>query len=55
LNLSLDVFYFATSIGHYFSSTIVYLTREFRPNDLTIREEHRTILRVDKLKESGWE
>jgi hypothetical protein len=41
LNVSWDGFYFATSIGHYFSGMIVYVTRNFRSNDPRNREEHR--------------
>ena len=54
LNVSWDGFYFATSIGHYFTGMIVYVTCDFRPNDLTHREEQGTVVRVDKLKEGRW-
>jgi len=54
LNVSWDGFYFATSIGHYFSGMIVFVTRDFRSNDPTNREEQGTVVRVDKLKEGRW-
>ena len=54
LNVSWDGFYFATSIGHYFSGMIVYVTCDFQPNDRTHREEHGTVVRVDELKEGRW-
>lgn len=54
LNVSWDGFYFATSIGHYFSGMIVYVTCDFRSNDLTNREQQGTVVRVDELKEGRW-
>jgi hypothetical protein len=54
LNLSWDGFYFATSTGHYFSGMIVYVTCDFRSNDLTNRETQGTVVRVDKLKKGRW-
>lgn len=54
LNVSWDGFYFATSIGHYFPGMIVNVTRDFVSKDRTNREEHGTIVRVDKLKEGRW-
>jgi hypothetical protein len=54
LNVSWDGFYFATSIGHYFSGMIVYVTRDFRSNDPTNREDQGTVMRVDKLREGRW-
>jgi len=54
LNMSWDGFYFATSIGHYFSGMIVYVTRDFRSNDPTNREDQGTVVRVDKLREDRW-
>ena len=54
LNVSWDGFYFATSIGHYFSGMIVYVTCNFRSNDVKNREDQGTVVRVDKLKEGRW-
>ena len=54
LNVSWDGFYFATSIGHYFSGMIVYVTRDFPSNEPTKREGQGTVVRVDKLKEARW-
>jgi hypothetical protein len=54
LNVSWDGFYFATSIGHYYSGMIVQVTCDFISNDLTNREEQGTVVRVDKLKEGRW-
>jgi hypothetical protein len=54
LNVSLDGFYFATSIGHYFPGMIVHVTRDFQSNDSTTREEEGTVARVDKLREGRW-
>jgi hypothetical protein len=54
LNVSWDGFYFATSIGHYFSGMMVYVTRDFQPNNPANREEQGTVVRVDKLRNSRW-
>jgi hypothetical protein len=54
LNVSWDGLYFATSIGHYFSGMIVYVTRDFHSNDPANLEERGTVVRVDKLKEGRW-
>jgi hypothetical protein len=54
LNVSWDGFYFATSISHYYSGMIVFVTRDFGSNDPAIREEQGTVVRVDKLKEGRW-
>jgi len=54
LNVSWEGLYFATSIGHYFSGMIVYVTRDYRSNDPTRQEERGTVVRVDKLKEGRW-
>jgi hypothetical protein len=50
LNVSWDGLYFATSMEHYSPGMIVYVTRNFCRNDPKNREEHGTIVRVDKLK-----
>jgi hypothetical protein len=54
LNVSWDGFYFATSMGHYTSGMIVYVTRDFLSDGLTNREEEGAVVRVDKLKEGRW-
>jgi hypothetical protein len=54
LNVSWDGFYFATSMDHYFSGMMVYVTRDFRSNDPTKREDQGTVVRVDKLREGRW-
>jgi hypothetical protein len=54
LNVSWDGLYFATSIGHYFSGMVVYVTRNFRMKDPTSREEQGSVLRVNKLKKGRW-
>jgi hypothetical protein len=45
LKVTWDGFYFATSIGHYFSGMIVYITGDFRSNDLSNPEEQGTLVR----------
>ena len=54
LNVSWNGFYFATSMGHYFSGMNVDVTCNFESKDLTRREEKGTVMRVDKLKEGMW-
>lgn len=54
LNVSWDGFYFATSIGHYFSGMIVYVARDFLVNDPANREQQGVVVRVDQLKEGRW-
>jgi hypothetical protein len=45
LNVSWDGFYFATSIGQYFSGMIVHVTGDFRSNNLSNGEEQGTLVR----------
>jgi hypothetical protein len=45
LNVSWDEFYFATSIGHYFSGMIVHVTGDSRSNNLSNGEEQGTLVR----------
>jgi hypothetical protein len=54
MNVSWDGFYFATSLGHYYSGMIVHVTRDFRPNGPANREKEGTVVRVDKLREGRW-
>ena len=54
LNVSWGGLYFATSIGHYYSGMIVYVTYDYRSNDQTNREAQGTVMRVDKLKKGRW-
>jgi hypothetical protein len=54
LKVSWDGFYFATSIGYYFSGMVVYVTRDFQSNDPTNPEDQGTVVRVDKLKDGRW-
>jgi hypothetical protein len=54
LNVTKDGLYFATSIGHYFSSMIVYVARDFSPTSAPDQEIEGTVVRVDKLKEGRW-
>ena len=54
LDVSWDGLYFATSIGHYFPGMVVYITRDYRTNDPTRKEEQGRVMRVDKLREGRW-
>jgi hypothetical protein len=54
LNVTWDGLYFATSIGHYFSGMVVYVTRGFQSSDPANREKLGTVVRVDKMKEGRW-
>jgi hypothetical protein len=50
VNLSLSGIYFATSLEHYCPGMNVYITRNFRPDDPSNREDAGTVLRVDRLR-----
>lgn len=54
LNVSRDGFYFATSMGHYATGMVVYVTKDFQVNDPDNREEEAVVARVDQLKEGRW-
>src|ERR1700722_4521822 len=54
LNVSWNGLYFATSIGHYMAGMVLYITRNFRTDGPTMREEKSSVVRVDKLKEGRW-
>ena len=54
LNVTWDGFYFATSIGHYFSGMDVYVARNFQSSDPANQEKQGTVVRVDNLKEGRW-
>src|SRR4029077_2786972 len=54
LNVTWDGLYFATSIGHYFSGMIVYVTRDFQSSVPANQEKQGTVVRVDKMKEGRW-
>lgn len=49
LNVSTSGFYFETCSGHYFKGLRLFLTRNFRSDDVTNRQETGTVVRVDKL------
>jgi hypothetical protein len=54
LNVTWDGLYFATSIGHYFSGMIVYVTRDFQSSNPANQEKQGTVVRIDKMKEGRW-
>jgi hypothetical protein len=49
-NVSPSGIYFATSLEHYCPGMNVYVTRNFRPDDPTNREDAGTVVRVEKLR-----